>query len=110
MPQSNKNCDNSCSFGNTINKINFLLFGNPDKSDEISFVSKVNVMFKEISDIKKWLAGAVIFILTSCVYLGQQLHQIDTNANNIKSYIEHEQQVENRILTLENELKKINKN
>ncbi len=64
-----------------INKIYNLLFGNPDNSDEISFVSKVNLMYKELNNFKHWLCGSVVTFLAVCIFIGGKLYMLDNLAN-----------------------------
>lgn len=88
-----------------IEKIHTFLFGDVTKSDEISFVSKVNIMFKDITSIKRWFLGSIIgvicFLISSSIFLGRQLQTIETNSASIRTYIENEKKLENRIYLLE---------
>lgn len=93
-----------------IDKIHSFLFGDVNKSDEVSFVSKVNIMFKDITSIKRWFFGSIVgvicFLISSSIYLGRQLQTIETNSASIKTYIENEKQLENRIYVLETKVKR----
>lgn len=92
-----------------IESIHTFLFGDINRSEEISFVSKVNIMFKDITSIKKWFFGSIIgiicFLISTSIFLGRQLQTIETNSASIKGYIESEKQLENRVVVLEAKVK-----
>ena len=85
----------------TLDKINHFLFGDHEHGTEVSFVSKVNLMFDELKTIKQWLLSSVTVILGACVFMGQQLRQIDTNSKYLSDYIERQQQIELKMAQLE---------
>ena len=84
-----------------LDKINSFLFGDTEHSGEVSFVSKVTLMFDELKFIKQCLMCSILTILGGCIFLGQQLHQIDTTSKDLNSYIEHSQQMELKLAALE---------
>lgn len=94
---------------NKINRIYAFLFGDINRSEEVSFVSKVNIMFKDITAIKKWFFGSIVgvicFLISSSIFIGRQLQTIETTSSSIKTYIESEKQLENRVVVLEEKAK-----
>ncbi len=84
-----------------LDKINSFLFGDTEHSSEVSFVSKVTLMFDELKFIKQCLMCSIFTIIGGCIFLGQQLYQIDTTSKELNSYIEHSQQMEIKLAALE---------
>ncbi len=93
-----------------IENLHNFLFGDINRRDEVSFVSKVNIMFEDIGSIKKWFLGSIIgvvcFLISTSIFLGRQLQTIETNSSSIKSYIENEKQLEQRVLRIETKIGK----
>lgn len=101
-----KKCEeNHKPLNNKIDAIYGFLFGKVTETNEISFTSKVNMMFKDVSDIKKWVSGSLITIITlsisSCVFFGRQLQIVEDNSKNIKDAIEYLKILDKRVTTLE---------
>ena len=89
-----------------LDKVNHFLFGDTEHAGEVSFVSKVNLMFDELKFIKQSLITSIFVIITSCIFLGQQLYQIDTTSKELGLYIERQKQVELQLAKLEAKIDK----
>ena len=85
----------------SLEKINHFLFGSPERGNEVSFVSKVNLMFDELKFIKQSLVASIFIILSACIFLGKQLYQLEINSRNLNAYMEKQQQIELRLAQLE---------
>lgn len=89
-----------------INKIYNLLFGNPDNSDEISFVSKVNLMYKELNNFKHWLWSSVITFLAVCLFIGGKLYMLDNLTNENSANLKKNDVILQKLDKIENEINK----
>ena len=101
-PEQSQECyEHHMLLKTTLDKITGFLFGNPEHGHEVSFVSKVNLMFDELSFIKKLLIGSVFTILGACVFIGQQLYKIDTDSQHLSAHLEQSKRIEMRLAYLE---------
>ena len=87
-----------------LDKIERFIFGDAEHSDKISFVSKVNLMFDELGFIKRFLVGSILSIFGACIFLGQQLHKIDSSSTQISQYIDSTHSMELQITEIKTEL------
>lgn len=84
-----------------LTKISNFLFGCPEKGDEISFVSKVALMFDTLTLIKRMIIGSALTILGAAIFVGQQLKQIEVNSRALNAHLEQAHEMEKRITKLE---------
>lgn len=92
-----------------LDKINHFLFGDTEHGGEVSFVSKVNLMFDELKFIKQCLICSIATIFTAGVFLGQQLRQINISSQSLNTYMEQQQQIELRLVKLEAKMEGVNR-
>ena len=92
-----------------LDKINNFLFGNAEHGGEVSFVSKVNLMFDELKFIKQCLIYSIVTIFTAGVFLGQQLRQINISSQSLNTYMKQQQQTELRLVKLEAKMEGVNR-
>ena len=85
----------------TLDEMHDFLFGDTKHTNDVSFVSKVNLMFEELSFIKHILIGSITAIIAACIFLGQQLYRIDTTSKSLNLYIENSKQIEIKLAKLE---------
>lgn len=86
----------------SLEKIHDFLFGSPERSTEVSFVSKVNLMFDELKFIKQCLICSIITVLGTCIFIGKQLHKLEI----LSAYMERQQQIEFQLAKLEVQIEK----
>ena len=80
-----------------LTRINNLLFGNPDKPEDLSITNKVNLMFNILVDIKKWAIGAVFTFAGCLIFLGSHFAKMENIADKLDNHI---QKTENSIQNL----------
>lgn len=89
-----------------LEKIHNFLFGSPEHGGDVSFVSKVNLMFEELKFIKQCIVLSLITIFSAGVFLGKQLHQLNSTSQSLNAYMERQQQIEYRLVQLETRIEK----
>ena len=87
-----------------LDKIEGFLFGDTEHREQVSFVSKVNLMFNELAFIKKFLVGSVASIFCASLFIGQQLYKLDNSSTQISSYIDRSHHLELKITEMETQL------
>lgn len=101
-PEQSQECyEHHMLLKSTLDNISGFLFGSPEHGQEVSFVSKVNLMFSELEFIKKLLIGSVFTILGMCIFIGQQLYKIDNDSQHLNAHLEQAQKIEMRLAYLE---------
>lgn len=88
-----------------LEKITNFLFGSAENGTEISFTSKVALMFDVLTLIKRLLIGSVFTIIGAGIFIGQELQKIENNANILTTHIEYSKQLDARLTNVESELK-----
>ncbi len=101
-PEQSQECyEHHMLLKNTLTTITDFLFGSPEHGGEVSFVSKVNLMFEELAFIKKILIGSVFTILGACIFIGQELYKIDADSEYLNAHLEQSKKIEMRLAYLE---------
>lgn len=82
------------------------LFGGITQTDgHISFVDKVNTLYEEQKINRKLLVTFLsvfgVFFISGLIGLGVQLHKIDTNSEQLNTYLHQNQALEIRVARLE---------
>lgn len=102
MTEQSKECfEHHMLLKKMLDEMHDFLFGDLKHTNDISFVSKVNLMFEELNFIKHVLIGSITAIIAACIFLGQQLYRIDTTSKNLNAYIENSKNMEIKIAQLE---------
>ena len=83
------------------------LFGDLKHTNDVSFVSKVNLMFQELNFIKHILIGSITAILAGCLFIGRQLYCIEETSKNLNSYMENSKTMEIKLAQIEEKIKGI---
>lgn len=84
-----------------VGRINHFLFGCPEKGDEVSFVSKVALMFDTLNLIKRLIIGSAVTVLGVGIFVGQKLQEIDNNSKVLEAQVEYVKQIDIRVTKLE---------
>lgn len=94
------------------NDMNCFFFGGVNQNGELSFVDKVNMMYKMMNDNKTALRGfifsSILVLISWQIGLGYQMHSIQTTAdivkecvNEIQSIKTHQSEIDKRLILLE---------
>ena len=93
-----------------LDKIDCLLFGCPDKANEIPLATKVNIMFAIMIFLFVGFAGTLGTLIKISMSVGKQLNQIERMSIALDKHIEGSQEqmmnYESRIIYLESYLAK----
>lgn len=80
-----------------LGKINCLLFGCPDKPNEISMSSKVNIMFGITIFLLISLCGTLGTLVSLTFKAGMQLNEIKNMSLALDNHLEQAEQIEERL-------------
>ncbi len=90
-----------------LDEMHDFLFGDLKHTNDVSFVSKVNLMFQELNFIKHILIGSITAILAGCLFIGRQLYCIEETSKNLNSYMENSKTMEIKLAQIEEKIKGI---
>ena len=99
------------------NEMNCFFFGGVNQKGELSFVDKVNTMYKMMNDnraaLRGFLASSVIVLISWLVGLGYQMHSIQVTSSMVKECVDeiqliktNQSEMDKRLILLEAKIKK----
>lgn len=99
------------------NEMNCFFFGGVNQKDELSFVDKVNTMYKMMNDnraaLRGFLVSSIIVLISWLVGLGYQMHSIQSTSSMVKECISeiqllktNQSEIDKRLILLEANLRK----
>lgn len=99
------------------NEMNCFFFGGINQNGELSFVDKVNTMYKMMNDnraaLRGFLVSSIVVLISWLVGLGYQMHSIQSTSDMVKECVNEIQAIKNnqaemdkRLIILEAKLRK----
>lgn len=99
------------------NEMNCFFFGGVKQNGELSFVDKVNTMYKMMNDnrdaLRGFLISSVLVLISWLVGLGYQMHSIKATSDMVKECVSEIQEIkisqsemDKRLMLLEDRMKK----
>lgn len=99
------------------NEMNCFFFGGVNQNGELSFVDKVNIMYKMMNDnrtaLRGFLVSSIVVLISWLVGLGYQMHSIQATSsmvkecvNEIQSIKTSQSEMDKRLILLEARIKK----
>ena len=99
------------------NEMNCFFFGGVNQKGELSFVDKVNTMYKMMNDnrdaLRGFLISSVMVLISWLVGLGYQMHSIKVTSDMVKECVSEIQEIkisqsemDKRLMLLEDRMKK----
>lgn len=108
-PEQSKECyEHHMILKAMLDEMHDFLFGDTKHTNDVSFVSKVNLIFDELNFIKHILIGSIAAVIAGCIFIGQELYQIDLTSKNLNVYAENSRQIEIKLARLEEMIRKNN--